>query len=74
MNPEPQERSRTVNEELLFVVTLFPRKKPFTSANSGRKLDAKLDLRIGFGDYVHATVPNTDSLPYASRAYNWQPD
>ena len=28
---------------------------------AGRKLDAKLDLRIGFGDYVHATVPNTDS-------------
>ena len=28
---------------------------------SGRKLDAKLDLRVGFGDYVHATVPVTDN-------------
>lgn len=28
---------------------------------TGRKLDAKLDLRVGFGDYVQATVPNTDS-------------
>jgi hypothetical protein len=28
---------------------------------SGMKLDAKRDLRVGFGDYVEATVPNTDN-------------
>ena len=28
---------------------------------SGRKLDAKRDPRIEFGDYVHATVPVTDN-------------
>ncbi len=28
---------------------------------SGRKLDASRDLRINFGDYVHATVPDPDS-------------
>jgi hypothetical protein len=28
---------------------------------SGRKLDASRDLRINFGDYVHATVPDRDS-------------
>ena len=28
---------------------------------SGIKLDAKRDLRVGFGDYVEATVPNTDN-------------
>lgn len=27
----------------------------------GRKLDAKLDLRVGFGDYVQATTPNTNN-------------
>ena len=34
MNPEPQERSRMVIEQFLAVVTLFWRKKLFTSANS----------------------------------------
>ena len=29
---------------------------------SGRKLDAKRDLRVGFGEYVHATVPVTDNF------------
>lgn len=28
---------------------------------SGRKLDASKDLRVNFGDYVHATVPVTNS-------------
>lgn len=28
---------------------------------SGRKLDASRDLRIDFGEYVHATVPDPDS-------------
>jgi hypothetical protein len=28
---------------------------------SGMKLDAKRDLRVGFGDYLEATVPNTDN-------------
>jgi len=27
----------------------------------GRKVDAKVDLRVGFGEYVQATVPTTDS-------------
>lgn len=33
---------------------------------SGRKLDASRDLRIDFGEYVHATVPDPDST-FASR-------
>ena len=28
---------------------------------SGMKLDAKRDLRVAFGDFVYATVPNTDN-------------
>ena len=32
-----------------------------TEQFSGIKLDASRDLRIGFGDYVEATVPNTDN-------------
>jgi hypothetical protein len=28
---------------------------------TGRKLDAKLDIRFSFGDYCHATVANTDN-------------
>jgi hypothetical protein len=27
----------------------------------GRRLDAKVDLRVGFGEYVQATTPNTDN-------------
>jgi len=32
-----------------------------TEQFSGIKLDASRDLRVGFGDYVEATVPNTDN-------------
>lgn len=27
----------------------------------GRKIDTRLDLRVGFGEYIQATVPNTDN-------------
>ena len=30
-------------------------------AFTGRQVDAKLDYRVGFGEYVQCTVPNTDS-------------
>lgn len=35
---------------------------------SGMKLDAKKDLRVGFGDYLETTVPNTDNTMAARTA------
>ena len=32
------------------------------------KLDAKKDLRVGFGDYLEASVPNTDNTMAARTA------
>ena len=40
---------------------------------SSRKLNAKTDLRANFGDYVHATVPNTEGTEASSRRIHLRP-